>query len=73
VIVTKPKGKQKHCPIPECWNMIPAGAGMCPACRSWWYRVQIKTPGELGVYMQRMGRFGGRVGFIRNKKGIKAA
>jgi hypothetical protein len=74
VIVKKPKGKEKRCPIPECWNMIPDRKAMCGACSSWWYRVSVLTAAELGGYMQRMGRFSGRLGHIRNRKGkLRAA
>jgi len=56
----KPQPKTKKCPIPDCWEQIPEHHALCPACRSWWQRMQMKDERELASYMQRLGRFTGR-------------
>lgn len=57
----KPKaGATKPCPIPHCWIRIPLHKALCPACTSWWFRVSIKTPEELAIYMRKMARIAGR-------------
>jgi hypothetical protein len=65
--------KLKKCDIEPCWEMIPEGRALCPACTSWWHRIQIKSADELGRYMKRLGRFSGRYdrisGLTRVKRG----
>lgn len=59
------------CPIEGCWKETPKGR-MCSACRSWWTRIQLKTPNELGHYLQKIKRYAGRIGQIRGgaKEGV---
>lgn len=59
--IEKPAKKEFNCPTPNCWEHVSKRGSLCPACRSWWHRVQLKTADELGVYYQRMGRFAGRL------------
>jgi hypothetical protein len=55
------KREEKKCAIPACWQPATSG-GMCNACRSWWWRVQLYTPGQLSTYVRRLDRFASRAG-----------
>jgi len=39
----------KKCPLCEEQSSAKKG-GLCAACVSWWYRVQLLTPGQLAQY-----------------------
>ena len=54
----------RPCQMPNCWQPA-TRADFCGACYSWWRRVQLLSPGELGLYIKRIGRMGGRVGRLR--------
>lgn len=57
------RGRKKKplekCPIAGCWEKTPGGR-LCLACQSWWRRVQLYTPADLGGYLRRLDRFAGR-------------
>jgi len=66
----KAKPKEEKCSIPACWQPALSG-GMCGACRSWWYRVQLYGAKELSTYLKRLDRFASRaqrVGGMRQRR-----
>ena len=67
------KDKVRMCPMPGCWReSLTKKGGFCSACSSWWNRISIKNGSEMAHYMQRLGRFTGRFGYMRNRKYMKA-
>lgn len=51
--------KPRKCPIEGCQEMTPGGR-LCSACKSWWWRVQLKTSNQLADYLHRLDRYAGR-------------
>jgi hypothetical protein len=47
----------------------------CDACTSWWYRMQMKTPEELALYLKKQDRMSRRIMYWRSRRshGKKAA
>ena len=64
--MTTKREKKYPCPIPGCWQKTSTERSLCSACRSWWYRISTKTHQELAQYVQRVGRFSGRLTRISN-------
>ncbi len=63
---SKPKSRNRlyPCSIPDCWKTVAVEHTLCTACRSWWYRISIKSHEELSTYIQKIKRYGGRLGRI---------
>lgn len=57
------------CPMEGCSEVAIQG-NLCPACRSWWSRVQLKTGKELAHYLYRLGRFAGRAHYVPGRATI---
>jgi len=65
--------KTKPCPMAGCWQAIGLKRALCVACASWWSRVSLKNAAELAGYMQRVGRFAGRLGHLKSHKPARRA
>lgn len=69
------KKDETKCPIPGCWKTSRKGR-LCTACAAWWYRVQLKTAGELAEYYNRAHRMSNRLvspRFTNLRRGKKAS
>lgn len=68
----KKRDEARKCAIPACWQEAASG-GLCSACRSWWWRIQLYTPAQLGTYVKRLDRFASRAQRLGGMRRRKAA